>query len=727
MRLLFSANQAAGTRRRQPAEKKARDREDAAASQRAERAVFIPPMPSYPAEKPAEEEEARLVRRSSTGDSLPFDLAPVVETEEPKSAPTESPVEPPKPPLDPEPEPELLQEREPVPEPLPVLSPEPAPRPEPEREPEPAPVPDIPVRAAEAPQKSAVEILDDLLASLKAGAFSPPEELLAPLEDELPHSVSSPSRAEPRTRRTATETVPDRERKEAGMTEPQEEFAENEEEDAGALPRGETAFPPPLDLFGPPVEDRGDKEALEAAKGQGEVIIETLKDFGVNASVAHIVVGPSVVQFQLDLAPGTKVNKVSSLANELTMALAVVSVRVEAPIPGAHYVGIEIPNSHRRGIPLRMALESEEMEDCKALLPLPMGMKVDSHFLVRGLEDMPHLLVAGTTGSGKSVFVNACILGMCSRRTPDELKLILVDPKHVEFAIYEGLPHLLALPISDPRKAIDALAWAVQEMEARMESFARAHVRNLASYNARVLPKNRRPSIVVVVDELADLMYTAGKEVEGLIVRLAQKARAAGIHLILATQRPSVDVITGLIKANVPARVAFAVPSQTDSRTILDASGADKLLGKGDMLFLGTGAPGPVRLQSPFVTEEQTLDFVEYLKSSFGEPEYIEFAETAAGSGGEGGRPGNGIVNDPKMEEAIRAVMEMGIASASGLQRLLSIGYPKAGRLITAMEQLGILGPQTPNSSKPRDILMDEEEAYEALERARSGEGFDGD
>ena len=480
-------------------------------------------------------------------------------------------------------------------------------------------------------------------------------------------------------------------------------------------------FPPPLDIFGSPAEDEGEQEAMDAARRQGDVIVETLANFGVIASVAHIVIGPSVVQFQLELAPGTKVNKVTGLANDLTMALAVVSVRVEAPILGQHYVGIEIPNSKRRGIPLRSAMESEEFQHSDALMPLPMGMQVDSRFLICGLEDMPHLLVAGTTGSGKSVFVNACILGMCSRRTPDELKLILVDPKHVEFAIYEGLPHLLARPISDPRKAIDALNWAVQEMESRTESFARARVRNLASYNEKLLPKDRCPNIVVVVDELADLMYTAGKEVEGLIARLAQKARAAGIHLILATQRPSVDVITGLIKANVPARVAFAVPSQTDSRTIIDAGGADKLLGKGDMLFLSTRHPRPLRLQSPFITEERTLDFVEHMKGVFGAPEYIEFAESGGNGNGDGGKGGNGALDDPKLEEAIRAVMEMGITSASGLQRILSIGYPKAGRLVSTMERLGILGPQLPGSTRPRDILMDEESAYEALERARAG------
>nr|MCR4818223.1 DNA translocase FtsK [Fretibacterium sp.] len=578
------------------------------------------------------------------------------------------------------------------------------------------------------PQRSAVQILDDLLSSIEAGDFSLPEHLKRPLDEDVripaqektPAPDAGPCPVPPEEQPVAETAGHDDE-----IPAPEEKKPEEVLEPEVRLP-GAGAFPPPLDLFGPQARDEGDSEALSVAKGQGEVIIGTLKNFGVEASVAHIVVGPSVIQFQIELAPGIKVNRVSGLTNELTMALAVVSVRVEAPIPGLPYVGIEIPNSRRRGIPLRAALEDDTFQKAKALLPLPMGMQVDSRFLVCGLEDMPHLLVAGTTGSGKSVFVNACILGMCSRRTPSELKLILIDPKQVEFAIYEGLPHLMARPVSDPRKAIDALAWAVQEMESRMASFARAQVRTLASFNEKVLPKDRLPSVVVVVDELADLMYTAGKEVEGLLVRLAQKARAAGIHLILATQRPSVDVITGLLKNNVPARVAFAVPSQTDSRTILDGGGADKLLGRGDMLFLSTRYRRPLRLQSPFITEERTLDFVNYMKNVFGEPEYVEFADSSNNSSEGGTRGGgNGAVDDPKMEEAIHAVMEMGITSASGLQRILSIGYPKAGRLITAMEQIGILGPQTPNSTKPRDILMDEESAFEALECARTGKLFD--
>jgi DNA segregation ATPase FtsK/SpoIIIE-like protein len=491
-------------------------------------------------------------------------------------------------------------------------------------------------------------------------------------------------------------------------------------EDGDVEPLLSMSFPPPLDIFGPAVKNDGEDNGYALANGQAGVIVETLQNFGVKSNVAHIVIGPSVVQFQLELAPGIKVSKVSGLANDLTMALAVVSVRVEAPILGQRYVGIEIPNTKRKGITLRSIMESEEFQQSEYTLPLPMGVRVDSKHLVCGLEDMPHLLVAGTTGSGKSVFTNTCILGMCSQRTPEELKLILVDPKHVEFAIYEGLPHLLARPVSDPKKAIAALAWAVQEMETRSEAFARAKVRNLASYNEKTLPKNRFPHIVVVVDELADLMYTAGKEVEGLIARLAQKARAAGIHLILATQRPSVDVITGLIKANVPARVAFAVPSQTDSRTIIDVGGAEKLLGKGDMLFYSTRYPRPLRLQASFVTEERTLEFVEYMKNAFGEPDYIEFEDLANG-GGNGERSGSSIVDDPKLDEAIKIIMDTGIASASGLQRYLNVGYPRAGRLISGLEQLGIVGPQLPNSSKPREILMDEDGALGVLERARNG------
>ena len=437
--------------------------------------------------------------------------------------------------------------------------------------------------------------------------------------------------------------------------------------------------------------------------------------------MAEIVIGPSVVQFQIDLSPGIRVSKVSGLASDIAMALAVVSVRVEAPIPGKPYVGIEIPNSKRRGIPLRSVIESHDYQESKNVLPLPLGMRVDSRYMVAGLEEMPHLLVAGTTGSGKSIFTNTCILGMCHKRTPSELKLILVDPKHVEFAIYDGLPHLLSRPISEPKKAVSAFAWAVQEMETRSQMFAQAKVRNLESYNAKLLPKSRLPYIAIVVDELADLMYTAGKEVEALIARLAQKARSAGIHMILATQRPSVDVITGLIKANIPARIAFAVPSQTDSRTIIDVAGADKLLGKGDMLFLSTRYPRPVRLQASFIDEKRTMAFIECVRRSFGQPEYVEFEDYKEDkNGSKNNIYDSGVTLDPKINEALSFIMESGIASASKLQTVMGIGYPRASRIISTLEQLGILGPQPSSPSKPREILTDTDSALQIIDEARN-------
>lgn len=472
----------------------------------------------------------------------------------------------------------------------------------------------------------------------------------------------------------------------------------------------EGVFPPPLDLFGTPepaFQDRGE----EKAKEQSEAIISTLADFDVQAELAEIVIGPTVIQFQIQLAPGIKVSKIAGLANDLAVALAVPALRVEAPIPGKPYVGIEIPNPKRRGVSLRKVLDSQAFEQADYALPLPMGVRVDSRPLIIGLEDLPHLLVAGTTGSGKSVFVNSCIAGLCYCRRPEELRFLMIDPKRVELSIYEHLPHILAKPVVSPKKAIQALAWAVREMEHRYDIFARARVRNLAGYNEKVLPKDKLPHIVIVVDELADLMFTAQKEVEDYICRLAQMARATGIHLMLATQRPSVNVVTGLIKANIPARVAFTLPSQADSRTIIDVSGAEKLLGKGDMLFVSPRYPRPVRLQSPFIEDGKSMEVVTYMKNLFGEPEYIDIEEQ-----GESG--GNGVdaafTDDPLLEEAMQIVLDTGIASASRLQRQLRIGFTRAARLIDTMEQLGIVGP--PDGSKPREILVDETRAQEIMD-----------
>lgn len=468
-------------------------------------------------------------------------------------------------------------------------------------------------------------------------------------------------------------------------------------------------FPPPVDVFGPRQQLESSETNLKVQE-QADGIINTLADFSVGAEMADVVIGPTVIQFQIQLAPGIKVSKVAGLSNDLAVALAVPSLRVEAPIPGKPYVGVEIPNPKRKGISIRTVLESHTYQDNDYDLPLPMGVRVDSRPLVVGLEDLPHLLVAGTTGSGKSVFVTSCITGLSSFRTPDELRFILIDPKRVELSLYEHLPHVLAKPVVSPKKAVQALAWAVREMERRYEVFARARVRNLKSYNQAVLPKSQLPYIIIVVDELADLMFTAQKEVEDYICRLAQMARATGIHLILATQRPSVNVITGLIKANVPARVAFTLPSQTDSRTIIDISGAERLLGKGDMLFVSSKYPRPLRVQSPFIDDGKTLEIINYLRTVFGDPEYVDI-EDQGGDAPAGGD--TSFADDPLLEEAMDVVLDTGIASASRLQRQLRVGFTRAARLIDTMEQIGVVGP--PEGSKPREILVDDEKARELL------------
>ncbi len=476
------------------------------------------------------------------------------------------------------------------------------------------------------------------------------------------------------------------------------------------------AFPPPPEIFGPR-QEMETSDDNETVREQAASIITTLADFGVSAEMADVVIGPTVIQFQLQLAPGIKVSKVAGLSNDLAVALTVPSLRVEAPIPGKPYVGVEIPNPKRKGIALRTILESRFFQESENDLPLAMGVRVDSRPLVIGLEDLPHLLVAGTTGSGKSVFVTSCITGLCTHRTPEELRLILIDPKRVELSIYEHLPHVLAKPVVSPKKAVQALAWAVREMEHRYEVFARARVRNLKSFNQNVLPKAKLPHIVIVVDELADLMFTAQKDVEDYICRLAQMARATGIHLVLATQRPSVNVITGLIKANIPARVAFTLPSQTDSRTIIDVSGAERLLGKGDMLFVSSKYPRPLRLQAPFIDDGKSIEIVEYLGNLFGPPEYVDIE---AQSGGESSNNGDtSFAEDPLLEEAVDIVMETGIASASRLQRQLRVGFTRAARLVDTMEQIGIVGP--PEGSKPREILVDDETARSLLSRVLSG------
>ncbi|SMG08836.1 DNA segregation ATPase FtsK/SpoIIIE, S-DNA-T family [Dethiosulfovibrio salsuginis] len=466
----------------------------------------------------------------------------------------------------------------------------------------------------------------------------------------------------------------------------------------------------PMEFFGVENNDFPGNDPM-VLRQKGLDIVTALANFGVEAELANAMEGPTVVQYQIQLAPGVKVSKVAGLSKDLAVAMAVQSLRVEAPIPGTSYVGIEVPNKRRRPVTLRSVMESDSFSDCDSILPLPIGLAIDGSPMVIGLEDLPHLLVAGTTGSGKSVFVTSCITALCATRTPSELRFILIDPKRVEMAIYEKLPHVLAKPVVDPHKAVQALGWAVREMERRYEVFARLRVKNLEGYNHK--SDDMLPHIVIVVDELADLMFTASKDVEDYICRLAQMARATGIHLILATQRPSVNVITGLIKANIPARAAFTLPSQTDSRTIIDVSGAQQLLGKGDMLFTSTKYPKPVRVQAPFIDEESSFKVIESLREAFGDPKYVELEDPKA-------KNGNGIgdfMEDERLEEAVRLVMQTGIASASRLQRQMRVGFTRAARMIDIMEQMGIIGPQ--EGSKPREIYVDEERAEEIIEECR--------
>lgn len=472
----------------------------------------------------------------------------------------------------------------------------------------------------------------------------------------------------------------------------------------------EGVFPPPIDIFGGEESHEGEMNE-ETALPIGEKIIRALEQFAISARLAEILVGPTVVQFRIQLAAGIKVSKVAALANDIALALAVPSLRIEAPIPGKPYVGIEIPNPKRRGIPIRTVIASDAYENTDVALPLPFGVAVNGDSVIVGLEGLPHMLVAGTTGSGKSVFVNACIVGLCSKRTPAELRMILVDPKRVEMSVYDKLPHLLTPPVTDAKKAVHVLGWALREMESRYTTFARARVRNIESFNEKVLPKDRLPYIVIVVDELADLMMTSPKEVEEFICRLAQMARATGIHLILATQRPSVNVVTGLIKANIPARVAFTLPSNADSRTIIDCAGAEKLLGKGDMLFLSTRYPKPVRIQAPWIAENDLNLWLDYLGNIFGPPDFMNIDLQT--NGGTGSGPDGAAFDDELLADAIDTVMQTGIASASGLQRRLRIGFSRAGRLIDMMERLGIVGPA--DGSRPREVLVDEEGAADVL------------
>ena len=464
---------------------------------------------------------------------------------------------------------------------------------------------------------------------------------------------------------------------------------------------------PPLTMLS---QGKSNPVTSEEVAHNAVLLEETLDNFGITAKVVNATQGPTVTRYELEPAKGTKVSRIMGLQDDLKMSLAAVDIRMEAPIPGKSAVGIEIPNKNVSAVHLRDVLDCEEFQQASGGIPVGLGKDIADMPVITDLAKMPHLLVAGSTGSGKSVCVNTLISSILFSRKPDEVKLILVDPKMVELSVYNGIPHLMLPVVTDMNKAAAVLRWAVREMDARYMTLATAGVRNVASYNKQN-PTKAMPLILIIIDELADLMMT-NPDVEESIDRLAAKARAAGIHMVLATQRPSVDVITGKIKANVPSRIAFTVATQIDSRTILDQAGAERLLGRGDMLFNPIGANKPIRIQGAFISDEEVEELIAFVKGQ-GQPEYDEamMAETDRGV-----ETSDAVSTDEEQDEllerAVQIVLEQRSASASILQRRLRVGFSRAGRLIDTMQDMKIIGPPT-NSSKGRDILMGEDQIRE--------------
>ena len=462
---------------------------------------------------------------------------------------------------------------------------------------------------------------------------------------------------------------------------------------------------PSLDIL---AKGKGSQSNGEEVAQNAMMLENVLSNFGITAKVVNATQGPTVTRYEIEPAPGVKVSRIVNLTDDIALNLAAQHIRMEAPIPGKSAIGIEVPNKTTEAVHLRDVLDCSDFKDARGGIPVGLGKDIAGKPVITDLAKMPHLLVAGTTGSGKSVCVNTLISSILFSRKPEEVKLLLIDPKMVELSIYNGIPHLMAPVVTDMKKAAAVLRWAVREMEARYKAFAASGKRDIKRYN-EAHPKAAMPLIVLIIDELADLMMTAPDDIEESISRLAQMARAAGIHMVLATQRPSVNVITGSIKANVPSRISFAVGSQIDSRTILDMAGAEKLLGKGDMLFAPIGANKPIRVQGAFISDDEVEHLVEFVKAQR-EPEYDDTVtqeaekETEKESSEE-----NDIYRDELLERAVNLVMESGQASVSMLQRRFRIGYTRAARLVDTMEDLKIVGPSM--GSKAREILMSPEQA----------------
>jgi S-DNA-T family DNA segregation ATPase FtsK/SpoIIIE len=463
---------------------------------------------------------------------------------------------------------------------------------------------------------------------------------------------------------------------------------------------------PSIDLLDGGIE----KPTSGNIKVNTEIIQRTLENFGIEIEMGEVNVGPTVTQYTFRPTSGVKLSKITGLQNDLALALAAHPIRIEAPIPGKSLVGIEIPNKSAAIVRLRNLLESEQLKKNFSTLAFPLGKGTSGESVIVDLAKMPHLLVAGATGSGKTIYINNLILSLLFRNTPRDLKLILIDPKRVELVLYNGIPHLLSPVIIKPDKAINSLVWAITEMERRYDSFSETASRDIVSYNQKVIKKNvkgdykKLPYIVIVIDELADLMATHGREMEASIVRLAQMARATGIHLVVSTQRPSVEVLTGLIKANITSRIAFECASLIDSRTILDMAGAEKLLGHGDMLYQSADLSKPRRIQGAYISEEEVKRVVDFIRDQSFEDEIEEIPEKITEEISENGIPiSNEIIDDELYGDAKEVVIAAGKASASLLQRRLRIGYARAARLLDLLEEQGVIGPS--NGAKPREIL----------------------
>ena len=474
---------------------------------------------------------------------------------------------------------------------------------------------------------------------------------------------------------------------------------------------------PPIEILSE-AEKHVIKGGKKAVTDTASKLQKTLYSFGVSAKVENVSVGPAITRYELKPAEGVRVSKIANLADDIALNLAAETIRIEAPIPGKQAVGIEVPNKENEVVHLREIIDTEEYRNHKSKLAFALGKDVAGQAVVTDIAKMPHVLIAGATGSGKSVCINTLIASIIYKAKPSEVKLVMIDPKVVELSVYNGIPHLLIPVVTDPKKAAGALAWAVQEMENRYNTFAQKGVRDLKGYNAAIEAEGgmgKLPQIVIIIDELADLMMVAAKDVEDSICRLAQKARAAGMHLVIATQRPSVDVITGIIKANIPSRISFAVSSQVDSRTILDMVGAEKLLGKGDMLFYPSGAPKPVRIQGAFISDSEVEKVVSFLKAN-GEVTYNEDILESIENNNKSEKELEAEQQedddaDPLLMDAIDVVVETGQASTSFIQRRFKVGYARAGRIIDQMEERGVISGY--QGSKPREVLLTKERLAE--------------